>query len=176
MKRLNADPVYQAKVKMQRAKNAAEKAAQEAAARAAADAAKKKRARLNAPRKKRPEDNVQDASTNKNNFKFFASKAGVKPAKDALDAIHDLMGEWFDFTLDQMEVFVADEGKTSVDTWEDCLKMLKRQGVVKNYWDYSGLCHELLTHDEMAPLLPSGFPPGHDEAKKAAKAKRKREA
>ena len=170
--RLKSDPEAQAKIKFQRAKMAATKAAEEAAA-------AKKRAQNQptraprAPRKKKP-DNIASEAVNKNNLRFYAK---TKVAKDALDSIHDLMGEWFEHTIDQMEIFLHDEGKQSMDNWEDCYKMLKRQGIVKNYWDYSGLCHELLTNDECEKLLPSEFPPGHHEAvrENMRKAKRERE-
>lgn len=163
--RLKADPLFQAKVKSQRAKLAAEKAAEEAAAARRKLAARKPRAA-----RKKMEDNITNEANNKANLKFYAR---TKVSKEALDAVHGLVGEWFDFTLDQMEAFCADEGKTSLDKWEDCLKMLKRQGIVKNYWEYSGLCHEVLTHDESAKILPSGFPPGHEEAKREAKRRAK---
>jgi hypothetical protein len=168
--RLKADPEFQAKVKFQRAKMAAEKAAEEAAA-AAKKLAKSKPARATrAPAKKKKPDNIASEAVNKNNLRFYAR---TKVGKDALDSIHDLVGEWFEHTLDQMEIYCQDEGKESMDTWEDAFKLLKRQGIVKNYWDYSGLCHELLTNDECEKLLPSEFPPGHHEAVREAKRARK---
>ena len=159
---MKADPLFQAKVKFQRDKNAAEKAAADAAA------AKKKLVtpkKTRAPKKK-VDDNITNAATNKANLKFYA---GTKVTKEALDSIHDLVGEWFDFTLDQLDLFLEDEGKDSLETWEDCAKMLKRQGIAKNQMEYSGLIREVMTYDESEDLLPSSFPPGHEEAKLEAK-------
>ena len=73
----------------------------------------------------------------------------------------------------QMEHFCIDEGKTSLDSWEDCYKMMKRQGIVKNYMEYSGLCHELLLNDECELLLPTTAPPEYYEWKRKAKREHK---
>ena len=166
--RLGADPIFQAKVKSQRAKQAALKAAEEAAAAKKKPPAQKRQRAASVKRKQA--DNVADVATNKANLKFYAR---TKVTKEALDAVHDLVGEWFDFTIDQMETYCNDEGKETLESWEDCYKMLKRQGIVKNYWDYSGLCHELLSNDECAQLLLSSFPPGHSESKREAKSQKK---
>ena len=145
------------------------KAAEEAAAAAKMKTLAQKRPRV-APAKKVQQDNVANVATNKANLRFYAR---TKVTKEALGAVHDLVGEWFDFTIDQMETFCLDEGKQTLESWEDCYKMLKRQGIVKNYWEYSGLCHELLSNDECAQLLPSSFPPGHSESKLVAKRQKK---
>ena len=166
-KRLKADPVFQAKVKFQRAKVAAQKA-EEAAAEAKKKAAKKKPRAVST--KKKEEDNITSVAFNKANFRFYA---GTKVTKEALDAVHGLVGEWFDFTLDQMENFCIDEGIPSLDSWEDCYKMMKRQGIVKNYMEYSGLCHELLLNDECQLLLPTTAPPEYYEWKRKAKREHK---
>ncbi len=158
-----ADPVFQAKVKIQRAKVAAQKA-EEASAEAKKKEAKKKTRTVNA--KKKDEDNIASVATNKGNLRFYAR---TKVTKEALEAVHGMVGEWFDFTLDQMENFCIDEGKSSLDSWEDCYKMMKRQGIVKNYMEYSGLCHELLLNDECAQLLPTSFPAEFYEWKRKAK-------
>jgi hypothetical protein len=52
--------------------------------------------------------------TNKGNLRFYAR---TKVLKDALDAVHGMVGEWLDFTLDQMENFYIDEGKSFLDSW-----------------------------------------------------------
>lgn len=159
---MKADPIFQAKVKLQKEKNAAEKAAADAAA------AKKKLAtpkKTRAPRKK-VDDNITNVATNKANLKFYAR---TKVTKEALESIHELVGEWFDFTLDQLEIFLEEEGKDSLETWEDCAKMLRKQGIAKNYMEYSGLINEVMTPDESVKLLPQNFPPGHEEAKLEAK-------
>ncbi|XP_046633384.1 proteoglycan 4-like [Daphnia pulicaria] len=166
-KRLKADPVFQAKVKYQRAKVAAQKA-EEAAAEAKKKAAKKKPRAVST--KKKEEDNITSVAFNKANFRFYA---GTKVTKEALDAVHGLVGEWFDFTLDQMENFCIDEGIPSLDSWEDCYKMMKRQGIVKNYMEYSGLCHELLLNDECELLLPTTTPPELYEWRRKAKKEHK---
>ena len=113
---------------------------------------------------------MANVMTNKGNFRFYAR---TKITKEALDAVHNLVGEWFDFTIDQMETFCNDEGKVALETWEDCMRLLKRQGIIKNYWEYSGLCHELLLNDECSGLLPSDFPAGHYESKREAKRQNK---
>ena len=159
-----ADPVFQAKVKSQRAKVTAQKAADEAKAAALKNATKKKpRA---APTKKKEDDNITNVANNKGNLRFYAR---TKVTKEALDAIHGLVGEWFDFTLDQMENFCIDEGKPSLDSWEDCYKMMKRQGIVNNYMEYS----DLLLNDECAQLLPTSFPPEYYDQKRQAKRQKK---
>lgn len=167
--RLRADPVFHAKVKSQRAKLAAQKATEDAtiARKKLTQTTNKSRAK---PMKRKQTDNVTNPADNKANLRFFASS---KVTKEALDAVHDLVGEWFDFTIDQMETFCHDEGKPTIDTWEDCMKLLKRQGIVKDYWEYSGLCHELLLNDESAKLLPFDLPPGYEESKREAKRKNK---
>ena len=142
----------------------AQKAAEEALA------AQKKTVRKPRTVKERQEDNVATVVINKANYKFYSRS---KVSKEALDSVHDLVGEWLDHTLDQMENFCSDEGKLSLDTWEDCYKMMKRQGLVKDYWDYSGLCHDLLSVDEYRDLLPSTFPAEHYEAKREAKRQRR---
>ncbi|EFX86310.1 hypothetical protein DAPPUDRAFT_308521 [Daphnia pulex] len=170
-KRLKADPVFQAKVKYQRAKVAAQKA-EEAAAEAKKKEAKKKPRAVST--KKKEEDNIASVATNKGNLRFYAQQCGAnKVTKEALDAVHGMVGEWFDFTLDQMENFCIDEGIPSLDSWEDCYKMMKRQGIVKNYMEYSGLCHELLLNDECELLLPTTAPPEYYEWKRKAKRGRK---
>jgi len=158
--RLRADPIFQEKVRCQREKMAAEKAVQYSS-----QVSKKKPRVL----KSGPEDNVASASINKANFRFYSQP--MKVSKDALDSVHSIVGQWLEFTLDQMGTYCANKCIESLDTWEDCYKMLKSQGIVTNYWEYSGLCHELLTQDECSLLLPSGFPSGHYESKRAAKRK-----
>ncbi|KAI9561969.1 hypothetical protein GHT06_012932 [Daphnia sinensis] len=164
--RLMADPIFQAKVSIQQAKLAAQKAAEEAAA-AAKKAATKRKPRII---KKKEEDNIASVATNKGNFRFYAR---TKVTKDALEVVHGLVGEWFDFTLRQIEKYCIDEGKTSLDTWEDCYKVMKRQGIVKNYVEYSGLCHELLMNDECDQLLPTRPPPEFAEWKREAQKRKK---
>ena len=159
--RLKADPVFQEKVRCQREKIAAEKAA-----RAAVEVSKK---RPPVFRKTAPEDNVASASINKANLRFYSQP--MKVTKDALDSVHSVVGQWLEFTLDQMGIFCANRGIQSLETWEDCYKMLKNQGIVDNYWEYSGLCHELLTQEECSQLLPSGFPSEHYLSKRATKRK-----
>ncbi|EFX85595.1 hypothetical protein DAPPUDRAFT_222518 [Daphnia pulex] len=80
-KRLKADPVFQAKVKYQRAKVAAQKA-EEAAAEAKKKEAKKKPRAVST--KKKEEDNIASVATNKGNLRFYA---GTKVTKEALDAV-----------------------------------------------------------------------------------------
>ena len=160
--RLRANPIFQEKVRCQREKIAAEKEMALAAA-----AGQKTSTKKRAVKQKGPEaEHVGTASVNKANIRFYSQPMNV--GKEALDAIHTVVGNWFEFTLDQMETFCANKGKESLDTWEDCYAMLKSQGIVDNYWEYSGLCHELLAQDECASLLPSSFPPGHYESKRAA--------
>lgn len=137
-----------------------------------AEEAARKSAASQPPSKKRvvkrkpPEHNVASAPVNKANIRFYSQPMPI--SKNALDVVHNVVGEWLEFTLDQMEIFCANEGLESLDTWEDCYSMLESQGIVKNYWEYSGLCHELLTQDECSQLLPSNFPPGHYKNKRAA--------
>lgn len=147
--RLRTDPVFQEKVRSQRQKLAAQKAAEEAAAK------KKKMNKQTRPTaKKSLADNIASVRTNRANFRFYSRS--MKVSTEALDTVHDIVDQWVDFTLDQMEVFCANKGKESLDTWEDCMDMLISQGIVKNYAEYSGLCHELLSNDECATLLPGG--------------------
>lgn len=155
--------MFQAKVNVQKAKIEAAKAAEQEAA-AKIKAARKPRSTA----AKKTDDNITNVVTNKGNLRFYSK---FKVAKDALDAAHDVVSEWFDFTLDQMETFCDEEGVT-LDTWKDCYKMLKRQNIVKNEAEYAGLCHDLLLNDEAQDLLPSEFPAGHYESKRQAKRRR----
>ena len=158
---MKADPVFQAKVRIQRERIAAEKSAQ--------DGQQNSKKKPKVSKKTVLEHNVASVSVNKANFRFYSQPMSV--SKDGLDAVHSVAGKWLEFTLDQMGIFCANKGIDSLETWEDCYKMLKSQGIVKNYWEYSGLCHELLTQDECAQLLPSGFPSNHYESKRATKRK-----
>lgn len=158
--RLKADPIFQAKVKSQRAKVAAQKAAEEAAAKKSKPQ-KKQRVVI----KKKEEDNIANVSTNKANLRFYAR---TKVTKEAMETVHGLVGQWFEFTLRQIEKYCIDEGKSSLDTWQDCYKVMKRQGLVDSHAEYSGLCHELLMNDECSQLLPSQFPPEFAEWKRQA--------
>ncbi|XP_059350403.1 mucin-2-like isoform X3 [Daphnia carinata] len=164
--RLMADPIFQAKMSLQQAKLASQKAAEEAAA-AAKKATTKRKPRII---KKKEEDNIASVATNKGNFRFYAR---TKVTKDALEVVHGLVGEWFDFTLRQVEKYCIDEGKASLDTWEDCYKVLKRQGLVSDYVEYSGLCHDLLLNDECDQLLPTRPPPEYAEWRREAQKREK---
>lgn len=165
--RLMADPVFQAKVSRQRTKLAAQKAAEEAVAAAAKKTTYKRKQRVI---KKKEEDNIASVATNKGNFRFYAR---AKVTKDALEVVHGLVGEWFDFTLRQIEKYCIDEGKASLDTWQDCYKVMKRQGLAKNYAEYAGLCHDLLMNDECEELLPTRPPPEYAEWKREAQKRNK---
>uniref|UniRef100_A0A0P6ERS9 Uncharacterized protein n=1 Tax=Daphnia magna TaxID=35525 RepID=A0A0P6ERS9_9CRUS len=165
--RLMADPVFQAKVSRQRTKLAAQKAAEEAVAAAAKKTTYKRKQR---DIKKKEEDNIASVATNKGNFRFYAR---AKVTKDALEVVHGLVGEWFDFTLRQIEKYCIDEGKASLDTWQDCYKVMKRQGLAKNYAEYAGLCHDLLMNDECEELLPTRPPPEYAEWKREAQKRNK---
>lgn len=158
--RLRADPIFQEKVRSQREKIIAEGATRDSVT------ARNTSTRKRPLKKKGIEDNAASAPINKANIRFYSQP--MKVSKDALDVVHTVVGNWLEFTLDQMEIFCANESKESLETWEDCYAMAKSQGIVKNYWEYSGLCHELLMQDECASLLPSSFPPGHYESKRAA--------
>ena len=164
-KRLKEDATFQAKVNVQKAKIEAAKAAEKLAAASARTAQRKARATV----AKKTEDNITSVATNKANLRFYSK---FKVAKDGLDAIHELVSEWAEFTLDQMEAFADEEGIYALDTWQHCSKLFKRQNIVENDAAYAGLCHEMLFNDEAEDLLPSEFPAGHYESKRLAKRRR----
>lgn len=163
-KRLREDATFQAKVNVQKAKIEAAKVAEQAAAARSKTVTRKPRTTA----AKKMADNITNVVTNKGNLRFYAK---FKVAKDAMEAAHEVVSEWFDFTLDQMETFCDEEG-IALDSWENCYKMLKRQNIVKNEAEYAGLCHDLLLNDEAQDLLPSEFPAGHYESKRQAKRRR----
>ena len=162
--RLKTNVKFQAKVQLQRERNAAAKAAQEAA-----KPVKVARARARAKPKKRVET-IASFATNKANFKFFAK---YKVEAKAFETLHQLIDQWVDFTLDQIETFCNDEGMETLETKEDVLKLLKRQGLAKNYWEHSGQCHELLFYDESEKLLASEWPDTKEGKERARKVKAK---
>jgi hypothetical protein len=163
--RLKNNPKFQAKVQKQRAKVEAEKAALEAQ-KSKNRATKKPRA---IPKKRI--DTITPFATNKGNLKFYAD---YKVSNEACEKFHQLVDEWADFTLDQVEIYCADEDQRGLTTKEDVLKLLQRQGIVKNYWDQSGLCHELLTYDESETLLASEWPNGKQLPSRSASSRKKR--
>lgn len=164
-KRLKEDPTFQAKVSVQKAKIEAAKAAEKLAAATARTAQRKTRTQVT----KKIADNITSVATNKANLRFYSK---FKVAKDALDVVHELVSEWAEFTLDQLEAFGDEEGVYGLDTWQHCAKMLKKQNIVENDAAYAGLCHEVLLNDEAEDLLPSEFPAGHYESKRLAKRRR----
>jgi len=157
--RLKSNVKFQAKVQKQRAKVEAEKAALES------QKATKVVTRKPRVATKKRIDTIAPFATNKGNLKFYAQ---YKVNNEACETFHRLIDEWADFTLEQVENFCADEGKNGLDTKEDVLKLLQRQGIVKNYWEQSGLCHELLTYDESDKLLASDWPSGKKMPKSSA--------
>jgi hypothetical protein len=163
--RLKNNPKFQAKVQKQRAKVEAEKAALEAQ--------KSKNRAIKKPRAipKKRIDTITPFTTNKGNLKFYAK---YKVSNEACEKFHQLVDEWADFTLDQVEIFCTDEDQNGLDTKEDVLKLLQRQGIVKNYWDQSGLCHELLTYDESENLLASEWPNGKQLPARPASSRKRR--
>ena len=163
--RLKNNPKFQAKVKKQRAKIEAEKAALEAQ--------KSKNRAVKKPRaiQKKRIDTITPFATNKGNLKFYAE---YKVSNEACEKFHQLVDEWADFTLDQVEIYCIDEDQRGLDTKEDVLKLLQRQGIVKNYWEQSGLCHDLLTYDESETLLASEWPNGKQLPSRPASSRKKR--
>ena len=171
--RLKRDAKFQAKVAMQRSKHeAAERQRQQQQQRLKDQAKAERAAKRAAGAVRRPSQQQRlhrfcSFATNKANCKFYSK---LKVDKTALDTWDELLHDWAEFTLDQAETFVQDEGKDALETKEDVLKLLKRQGIVKNYWQQSGLCHELLLYDESEGLLASEWPANSSKSSKPKKA------
>jgi hypothetical protein len=105
-----ANPVFQAKVKIQRAKVAAQETAEEVAAAAKKNETKRKPCAVTTVKKKE-DDNIANVATNKGNLHFYAR---TKVLKDALDAVHldvhGLMGEWFVLRSTRWKFFALSKG------------------------------------------------------------------